>query len=136
MAYVENTELDALLDRVREMQSNPAYPDRNAVAYDCYRMFEDLAERYKEEFAMRDRYKRQGQAWMDKALSLAQEARCPVCVNGQTLSGEVCQECHGKDCASVAYDTLRTHYKRVAEACRGAFKLPRPWMDGGITYAE
>lgn len=32
--------------------------------------------------------------------------------------------------------TLRTHYKRVAEACRGAFKLPRPWMDGGITYAE
>lgn len=50
------TELDALLSRVREMQSNPAYPDINAVAYDCYRMFEDLAIRYKEEFAMRDMY--------------------------------------------------------------------------------
>ena len=71
MAYVENTELDALLDRVREMQSNPAYPDRNAVAYDCYRMFEDLAERYKEEFAMRDRYKRQSDSWRDKALELS-----------------------------------------------------------------
>lgn len=130
------TELDALLDRVREDKADTTGKNRNAVAYDCWRMFEDLAKRFKEESAMRDRYKRQGQAWMDKALSLAQEARCPVCVNGQTLSGEVCQECHGKDCASVAYDTLRTHYKRVAEACRGAFKLPRPWMDGGITYAE
>jgi len=66
-----NTELDALLSRVREMQSDPAYPDRNAVAYDCYRMFEDLATRYKEEFAMRDRYKRQSSSWRDKALELA-----------------------------------------------------------------
>lgn len=50
------TELDALLSRVREMRYNPAYADRNAVAYDCYRMFEELATRYKEECASRDRY--------------------------------------------------------------------------------
>ena len=66
-----NTELDALLSRVREMRTNAAYPHRNAVAYDCYRMFEDLATRFKEEFTMRDRYKRQSNAWRDKALKLA-----------------------------------------------------------------
>lgn len=68
MSYVGPTELDALLDRVREMRTNPVYPDRDAVAYDCYRMFEDLATRYKEEFAMRDRYKAQSDSWRDKAL--------------------------------------------------------------------
>ena len=63
-----NTELDALLSRVREMKSNAAYPDRNAVAYDCYRMFEDLATRYKEEFAMRDRYQSQARQRLMKIL--------------------------------------------------------------------
>ncbi len=96
----------------------------------------ELDKRFKEESAMRDRYKRQSDGWRDKALQLAIEARCPVCVNGQMLSGGVCQECHGKDCASVAYDTLRMHYKRVVEACKAALKLPRPWMDGGLTYTE
>jgi len=131
-----NTELDALLDRVREDKADTTGKNRNAVVYDCWRMFEDLAKRFKEESDMRNRYKRQMQAWMNKALSLAFEARCPVCVNGQTLTGEVCQECHGKDAASVAYDTLRAHYKRMAEACKLALKLPRPWMDGNITYEE
>ena len=136
MSYVDNSEMDALLSRVREDKADPSGKNRNVVAYDCWRMFEDLATRYKEECAMRSRDKRQSRAWMDKALSLAQEARCPVCVNGQTLAGETCQECHGKDSASVAYDTLRTHYKRMAEACKLAFKLPRPWMDGETTYEE
>lgn len=81
-SLVGPTELDALLDRVREDKADTTGKNRNAVAYDCWRMFEDLAKRFKEESAMRDRY------------------------------------------------------KRVVEACRGAFKLPRPWMDGGITYAE
>jgi hypothetical protein len=134
--FAGNTELDALLDRVREDKRDTTGKNRNQVAYDCWRMFEDLAERYKEEFAMRDRYKRQSDGWRDKALQLAVEARCPICVNGQMLDGTICQECHGKDCASVAYDTLRLHYKRVVEACKAALKLPRPWMDGGITYTE
>jgi hypothetical protein len=122
MAYVETTELDALLSRVREMRHNPAYPDRNAVAYDCYRMFEDLAGRYKEECEMRDRYKRQSDSWRDKALELADEtqiaklkaeAACPCCRGAELL--QPCQECHGKGLASVAYDTLRIHYKRSQE---------------------
>lgn len=66
-----NTELDALLSRVREMRTDPAYPDRNSVAYDCYRMFEDLATRYKEESSMRSRYKKHSDAWRDKALQLS-----------------------------------------------------------------
>jgi hypothetical protein len=66
-----NTELDALLDRVREDKGDTTGKNRNAVAYDCWRMFEDLATRYKEEFAMRDRYKRQSDSWRDKALRLA-----------------------------------------------------------------
>jgi len=70
MSYVDATELDALLSRVRDMRTNPAYPDRNAVAYDCYRMFEDLAARYREESTMRDRYKRQSNAWMNKAFEI------------------------------------------------------------------
>jgi len=109
------TELDALLDRVREDKRDLTGKNRNQVAYDCWRMFEDLTTRFKEEFAMRDRYKRQSDSWRDKALQLAIEARCPICVNGQTLDGKVCQECHGKDTASVAYDTLRIHYKILNE---------------------
>lgn len=64
------TELDALLDRVREDKHDTTGKNRNAVAYDCWRMFEDLAARYKEEFAMRDRYKAQSNSWRDKALRL------------------------------------------------------------------
>lgn len=184
-----NTELDALLSRVQEMQGNPAYPDRNAVAYDCYRMFEDLATRYKEEFKMRDYYKARANSWMQTALrhadykgiaedivgwlsdqtyqgeallhaivccdfvsrnrfveSIAKrveqfarkdelgrsEFSCPCCDNGQTPSG-ICQECHGQALVSVAYDTLRMRYKRLAEA---ALKLPRPWIDGALSYSE
>lgn len=66
------TELDALLDRVREDRADVTGQNRNAVAYDCWRMFEDLAMRYKEEFAMRDRYKRQSNSWRDKSLELAE----------------------------------------------------------------
>lgn len=65
------TELDALLDRVREDKRDPTGKNRNTVAYDCWRMFEDLAARYKEEFAMRDRYKARSNSWRDKALRLA-----------------------------------------------------------------
>jgi hypothetical protein len=35
-------------------------------------MFESLATRFKEESAMRDRYKRQSDSWRDKALRLAE----------------------------------------------------------------
>ncbi len=66
------TELDALLDRVREDKADSTGKNRNAVAYDCWRMFEDLAKRYKEEFAMRDRYKRQSDSWRNKAFELAE----------------------------------------------------------------
>lgn len=64
----ENTELDALLERVREDKADPRGKNRNAVAYDCWRMFEDLAKRFKEESAMRDRYKRHSDGWRDAAL--------------------------------------------------------------------
>jgi hypothetical protein len=64
------TELDALLDRVREDKADTTGKNRNVVAYDCWRMFEDLATRYKEEFAMRDRYKRKSNSWRDKAFEL------------------------------------------------------------------
>ncbi len=67
-----NTELDALLSRVREVQKPSSALGRSLrfdeVARDCLRMFEDLAVRYKEEFAMRDRYKAQSNSWRDKAL--------------------------------------------------------------------
>lgn len=65
-----NTELDALLDRVREDKADPTGKNRMQVAFDCWRMFEDLARRYKEEFSMRDRYKSRSDAWRDKALEL------------------------------------------------------------------
>ncbi len=65
------TELDVLLDRVREDKADPSGKNRNAMAYDCWRMFEDLAKRYKEESAMRDRYKRQSNSWMQVALAQA-----------------------------------------------------------------
>jgi hypothetical protein len=45
------TELDALLDRVREDKRDTAGKDRNVIAYDCWRMFEDLAARFKKESA-------------------------------------------------------------------------------------
>src|SRR6185312_12060498 len=59
MSYVDNSEMDALLSRVREDKADPSGKNRNVVAYDCWRMFEDLATRYKEECAMRSRDKRQ-----------------------------------------------------------------------------
>jgi len=65
---MSNTELDALLVRVREMSTNAAYPDRNAVAYDCYRMFEDLAKHYKEHFAMHMMFKERSNQRMVKLL--------------------------------------------------------------------
>lgn len=68
---VLRTELDALLDRVREDRHDTTGKNRKAVAYDCWRMFEDLASQFKEESGMRDRYKRQSDSWRDKALSLA-----------------------------------------------------------------
>jgi len=43
---------------------------------------------------------------------LQREAVCPCCDDGKTLTG-ICQECHGKALASVAYDTLRTQYKTL-----------------------
>ncbi len=64
------TELDALLDRVREDKADTTGKNRNAVAYDCWRMFEDLATRFKEESLMRDRYKRKSNRWRDKAMEL------------------------------------------------------------------
>lgn len=66
-----NTELDALLDRIREDKADPTSKNRQVVAYDCWRMFENLATRYKEEFAMRDRYKARSKAWMERALRQA-----------------------------------------------------------------
>jgi len=39
------TEMDALVERVRDVRLNAAHPNRNSVAYDCLRMFEDMAER-------------------------------------------------------------------------------------------
>jgi hypothetical protein len=67
-----DTELDALLERVREVQKPSNAAGRSLrfdeTARDCLRMFEDLATRYKEEFASRDRYKGQSNAWRDKAL--------------------------------------------------------------------
>lgn len=122
MSTIIKTELDALLDRVREDKADTTGKNRNAVAYDCWRMFEDLAMRYKEEFAMRDRYKRQSNSWRDKAFELADEtqiaklkleAACPCCRGASIL--QPCQECHGSKLASVAYDTLRIHYKRREE---------------------
>lgn len=67
---VIRTELDALLDRVREDKADTTGKNRNVVAYDCWRMFEDLAAQFKEESAMRDRYKRQSNSWRDKALEV------------------------------------------------------------------
>lgn len=69
MAYVNNTELDALLDRVREDKRNNG-KDRLTVAFDCWRMFENLAERYKEECEMRDRYKRQASSRLQRMLRM------------------------------------------------------------------
>lgn len=119
---VLRTELDALLERVREDKADTTGENRNTVAYDCWRMFEDLAGQFKEESAMRDRYKRQSNAWRDKALELAdethiaklvKESECPVCRGASIL--QPCQECHGSKLISVAYDTLRIHYKRSEE---------------------
>jgi hypothetical protein len=119
---VLRTELDALLERVREDKADTTGKNRNAVAYDCWRMFEDLAVQFKEESAMRDRYKRQSNSWRDKAFELADEtqiaklkleAQCPCCRGAEVL--QPCQECHGSKLASVAYDTVRVHYKRNEE---------------------
>lgn len=62
------TELDMLLSRLHEDKADLSGKNRNVVAYDCWRMFEDLAKRYKEEFTMRDRYKRQSDSWREAAL--------------------------------------------------------------------
>lgn len=67
---VLRTELDALLDRVREDKADTTGKNRNVVAYDCWRMFEDLAAQFKEESTMRDRYKRQSNSWMNKAFEI------------------------------------------------------------------
>lgn len=45
------TELDALLDRLREDKLDPSGKNRNAIVYDCWRMFESLAERVKNDEA-------------------------------------------------------------------------------------
>ncbi len=125
--WAGNTELDALLSRVREDKADLTGKNRNMVAYDCWRMFESLAERFKEESAMRDSYKRQSDAWRDKALELAdqlavlkREAACPCCKDGVSITGEPCQECHGKALASVAYETCRVHFKLLEEDCEKA----------------
>lgn len=100
-----STELDALLSRVREMRTNPAYPDRNAVAYDCYRMFEDLATRFKEESAMRDRYKRQSDSWRDKALELDEVSKALL----EAVKG----------CARLSGPS-RHHNLRIVQTCAGS----------------
>ena len=74
-SFAGNTELDALLDRVREDKADTTGRNRNAVAYDCWRMFEDLATRYKEECAMRDRYKARANSWRDMAFDLLEAVR-------------------------------------------------------------
>jgi hypothetical protein len=68
----KDTELDALLSRVHEDRADPTGKNRNVVAYDCWRMFEDLAKRFKEEASMRDRYKQRSNSWRDKALRLSE----------------------------------------------------------------
>ncbi len=42
------TELDSLLERVREDKRDTTGKNRNTVAYDCWRMFEDVAARVAE----------------------------------------------------------------------------------------
>ena len=93
------SELDVLLDRVREDKADPTGKNRNAVVYDCWRMFENMATCYKEEFAERDRYKAQANTWRDKALQLSdiknalRDALDVVEVCGEWLrSGERIQE--------------------------------------------
>ena len=73
MSYVGKTELDALLSRVREDRADTTGKNRNTVAYDCWRMFEDLAKRFKEESEMRVRYKRQSDSWRDTAFELKEQ---------------------------------------------------------------
>lgn len=104
------TELDALLDRVREDRQDPTGKNRNAVAYDCWRMFEDLATRFKEEFAARDRYKAQSNSWRDKALELAYPWR-PI--EAAPKEGRTIFIWYGAECVKGAY--LGEDYGRVPQ---------------------
>lgn len=49
-----DTELDVLLRRVVDVRKNAAHPDRNGAAYDCLRMFEEIATELE---AARERYR-------------------------------------------------------------------------------
>ncbi len=48
-----------------------------------------------------------------RIAALMDEAACPCCHG--TSAAQPCQECHSTGLASVAYDTVRTHYKRSEE---------------------
>lgn len=36
----------------------------------------------------------------------------------------------------IEYCALHSSVEALLEACKAAYKLPRPWMDGGITWPE
>lgn len=81
-----------------------------------------------------------------RMLDLTREVACPCCKSGTTLLREPCQECHGKGLVSVAYDTLRVHYKSLQEyseniknALRDALdvvEVAAEWLRGGERVQE
>jgi hypothetical protein len=46
---------------------------------------------------------------------VAIEARCPCCRAGVSITGEICQECHGNALVGIAYETTRFQYKQLQE---------------------
>lgn len=112
MSYVGATELDALLDRVREDKGDTTGKNRNAVVYDCWRMFEDLAMRYKEEFAMRDRYKVQSDGWRDKALEIAERCEWRP-IKTAPKDGRTVFIWYAGECVRAAY--LAEHHGRIPQ---------------------
>lgn len=59
---LDEEELNDLLVRLREAKRNIKYEKRAAVAYECYRMFEALANAYKAEVANRIRSQERAKA--------------------------------------------------------------------------
>ena len=43
------------------------------------------------------------------------ELACPCCKEGISITGQICQECHGKGLVSIAYESCRIHYKLLKE---------------------
>jgi hypothetical protein len=58
---------------------------------------------------------------------LVKESECPCCRGASVL--QPCQECHGSKLASVAYDTLRVHYKSLQEYCENVKNALRDALD-------